>query len=126
MTRKLRMLLNCSIFALLPFVADAAGTYYDYNGTVQRNYNNNPFYNYGTGNAHRVQNTGCQGGNCQGNVNNNMNNNCGYDANNSLSVNGKKANRNTKSNSSNDGGFYLDAGLSHQCAEWRFEMTTAV
>lgn len=124
MTRKLRVLLHCSIFALLPVVAGATGTYYNsynnYNGTVQRNYGNlgtgaQPFHNYGE--THGLQLEGCCGNNAGvANV-----------ANNNLNV-VKKNNAKTKSvyaPTSQSGGFGMDVGLSHQFAEWKFDMKTA-
>ncbi len=121
MTRNLHILLHCSIFALLCGVANAAGTYYDYNGTVQRNYTSsaNPFYNYGTNNANAVA-SGCKGTACP---------NSGATMNNvaSKQQNTRSAKKSAPVyNSTNqNGGFGLDVGLSHQFADWNFEMKTA-
>lgn len=125
MTRNLRALLRCSMFALLPVVANAAGTYYNYNGTVQRNYTSsaNPFFSYGQDNANGVQ-SNCANGGCPGN---------GAAAGNNANVNrnaGKSNSGGTKqaqpyNSTSQNGGFGLDLGLSHQFAAWKFDMKTA-
>ena len=125
MAGNLRFLLHCSLFALLPFAAGAAGTYYNYNGYVQRNYNNtansNPFYNYGTNNANRVQNTAPVNTAMPNNVNMNPNVNMGANVNARQSAG--------MSNRPVAGGqnkaFSLDAGISHQFANWKFDMNTA-
>ena len=125
MIKKLSFLLGCPLFVLMPFVAGAAGTYYDYNGTTQRNYNN-PFYNYGANNAYK---TGCPSSGCGGNsgaVNATKVNT----KNNTETIrvaNTQNTNRNTTNRSRVDEepGFRLDAGVSHQFAGWDFEMKNA-
>lgn len=129
MTRNLRLLLNCSIFALLPFMANAAGTYYNYNGTVQRNYTNHPFYNYGANDVNRLHNqvvpqqNGCMTGGC-GNMGNADNGNM-YSNMNQKSDNNTRNTASRQNTSSGKGGFQLDAGMSHQFAVWKFDMSTA-
>jgi len=136
MTKNLRFLLHCSIFALLPLVANAAGTYYDYRGTSQRNYNSqanygnsaNPFYNYGTNYGTSV--SGCANGGCGGNqyAPNNINmygNNTGMV---NANVNSGIDNSRVATNpvyDTKDSNFSLDVGFSHQFAMWDFSMKSA-
>lgn len=123
--RKLHVLLHCSIFALLPVVANAAGTYYNsynnYNGTVQRNYGNlgygaKPFHNYGE--QYGLQLDGCCGG---------TNVNAPVAANNNFNINTKNNNRNKPVYApvTQSGGFGMDAGVSHHFAMWKFDMSSA-
>lgn len=116
-----KFLLSCSVFALLPFVADAAGTYYG------RNYNTGsagqtPMYN----NARYAT----QGGqNYSGaNYNTGMNSRAGYyTGNRGTYAHGNQQNQ-TKPQSqsqSSTGGFSLDAGLSHQFAWWKYDLDKA-
>ncbi|MCQ2580969.1 MAG: hypothetical protein MJ164_02250 [Alphaproteobacteria bacterium] len=116
MTRNL--LLHCSIFALLCGTANAAGTYYNYNGTVQRNYvsSANPFFNYGENNTNSVKTGYAKGVNA------------GADR--YANVSRSQTKKVTKSapaynSARQNGGFGLDLGLSHQFAEWKFDMATA-
>ena len=138
MSVKTRVLLGCSIFALMPFVANAAGTYYNYNGTIQRNYGGpyaNVIENYG----------GCTGGyGCGAGARTTMNSNP-YAVNNDTSF-GRYGDGDTSANTSaqqnvtkipalprssgvrgglTDGGFSLGAGFVHQFAAWNFDMNTA-
>ncbi len=141
MSRKIWGLLHCSVFALMPFVADAAGTYFNYNGTVQRNYggpHSGVLSNYGNVNY--------------GNMGNNVNYNNSYKVpnyavpvvntpaeNNVPYVNSNTTNtkpavtQNVNNvqpsynvgNESDTGGFRLNAGFSHEFAGWKFDMKTA-
>ena len=123
MARKLQILLHCSIFALLPVVANATGTYVnsynDYKGTVQRNYGNlgkdaQPFHNYGNTYGLRVDGYNGPSANAMPVVNNNLNVNTG-----------KTRAKSVRSPVAQKGGFGMDAGLSHQFAMWKFDMGTA-
>ena len=78
MAGKIGVFLNCSVFALLPFMANAAGTYYNYNGTIQRNYGGpyaDSLYNGGGINAYVTPNGTCgaANGGCNSIVNANAN-----------------------------------------------------
>ena len=121
MVKNLRCLLHCSLFALLPMTAGAAGTYYNYNGTVQRNYGgpySDSVYSSGAINAYSDNNT-CYGAGCNGNK---------ADAKNTVVQNKKSQNRSNTSAgraSQQDSRFKLNAGLSHQFASWNFDMKTA-
>jgi len=120
--KNLRFLLGCSIFALLPCVVNAAGTYYNYNGTIQRNYGG-PYAGYNTS-------AGCPNNGCYGNANyNNAQNTYTNNANNNAkntARNESKTKANTQKRDATDRkGFSLDAGLSHQFASWDFGMATA-
>lgn len=126
MAGKFGLFLHCSVFALLPLVADAAGTYYNYNGTIQRNYGG-PYadylYNGGGINAY-VTPTGSCGmvnGGCNANANVNVKTNA------ATRVTTQKVPKATQPYSGNYGqeGFVVNAALSHQLAEWRFDMKTA-
>ncbi|MBO4672527.1 MAG: hypothetical protein J5608_02650 [Alphaproteobacteria bacterium] len=137
MIRNLRVLLHCSLFALMPLMANASADYYTYNGTIQRNYgsyNNvygdNPFYNYGVYNQHAIQGPGCKNGNCTKNRNAGMPNYTQKAA--TQADSGKEQSeqysRVTESpyvNNVPSRGFKLDAGLAHQFASWKFDMATA-
>ena len=149
MTRNLRVLLHCSLFALMPCVAGAAGTYYTYNGSIQRNYGSytnvygdNPFYNYGVNNQHMIKSPGCANGNCvkdngattggnvgvavQQPVQNNAYDNTPVKNNNVRGGEKYSAiNESSYVNNTPTRGFKLDAGLSHQFASWKFDMNTA-
>ena len=125
MARKLHFLLHCSIFALLPVMANAAGTYINsynnYKGTVQRNYGNlgkdaQPFHDYG--NTYGLQLDGYNGPSA----------NAMRNKNNMVNSNNNKNNTKVRSgiaSTSQRGGFGADAGLSHQFAMWKFDMGTA-
>lgn len=124
MAGKLGLFLHCSAFALLPLVADAAGTYYNYNGTIQRNYGGpyaDALYSGGGINAYVTPtgNCGMVNGGCNANVANRVNS--------ATKTTTKTVARNTTPYSGNSGqeGLVLNAGLSHQLAEWRFDMKTA-
>ncbi len=120
MIRNLRFLTSCSVFVMLCGAANAAGTYYNYNGTVQRNYTSsaNPFFSYGTNNVNSVA-PGCSGAACA---------NAGVNVNNNSPAQVRNTSRQQTPvyNSVNkNGGFGLNLGLSHQFAEWNFDMNSA-
>lgn len=128
MTRKSRLLLGCSIFALLPCVATAAGTYYNYNGSQQRNYGNNsganPFYNYGAGN--QVPCTAANG--CVGAQNTGTQYQRSASGKRVVAQNETVYNTTPTQRYVDDAtrpGFKLGAGISHQFAMWKFDMNTA-
>lgn len=123
MAGKFGLFLHCSVFALLPFVADAAGTYYNYNGTIQRNYGGpyaDSLYNGGGINAYVTPTGSC------GMANGGCNANSGA-VNNARQTTTRSVPRASQPYSGNSGqeGLSLNAGLSHQLAEWRFDMKTA-
>ncbi|MBR3510743.1 MAG: hypothetical protein IKN73_01635 [Alphaproteobacteria bacterium] len=97
------ILFNVSVFALMPAIAGAAGTYY--NGSLYQSsrYNNQGYYNkYGAGRSYPTRNVQQQS------VQNNS-----------------RQQRNVKKSGSVKQGFVLDAGLSHEMANWKFEMDKA-
>ncbi len=111
------LVLNCSLFALVPGIACAAGTYYTGNyNSPQRNYST-------SGYANRVNNTPKI-------VTQNQNATVGQPYGNYTRVVGTQqpANTQTRSNvraSTNPqrgDGFWLGAGLSHEFASWNFDM----
>lgn len=124
MAGKLGLFLHCSVFALLPLVADAAGTYYNYNGTIQRNYGGpyaDSLYAGGGINAYVTPTGTC------GMVNGGCGANVAATNNNTATSNVRTTTRSGVPYAGNvaQPGFSLDAGLSHQLAEWRFDMKTA-
>ncbi len=129
MAGKIGVFLNCSVFALLPFMANAAGTYYNYNGTIQRNYGGpyaDSLYNGGGINAYVAPNGTC--GAANGGCNSNVNANTNVRANNTQQrTTTRTVVRQTQPYSGNyaDTGLSLNAGISHQLASWRFDMSTA-
>jgi hypothetical protein len=134
MAGKMRFLLHCSIFALLPVIANAAGTYYDYNGSMQKNYSysykRNPFYNYGNGN--QLVNQNQPSGQAQMNNQAQMMNYQPEQQNQTANYGNNNATRGQvyKNNSANnvasqDSGFKVGAGISHQFAMWKFDMKSA-
>lgn len=103
MKKVYKILLNVSIFALFPAISGAAGTYY--NGSLYQSsrYGNQGFYNtYGAGSGY--QNKSIQQKRY------------------SKTVTKKKSTDNSKSVKQ---GFVLDAGLSHEMANWKFDMNNA-
>ncbi len=125
MVGKIGVFLNCSVFALLPFMANAAGTYYNYNGTIQRNYGGpyaDSLYNGGGINAYVTPNGTCgaANGGCNANANVRANNT-------QQRTTTRTVVRQTQPYSGNyaDTGLSLNAGISHQLASWRFDMSTA-
>ncbi|MBQ7244885.1 MAG: hypothetical protein IJS34_00750 [Alphaproteobacteria bacterium] len=129
MAGKIGVFLNCSVFALLPFMANAAGTYYNYNGTIQRNYGGpyaDSLYNGGGINAYVTPNGTC--GAANGGCNSNVNANANVRANDTQQrTTTRTVVRQTQPYSGNyaDTGLSLNAGISHQLASWRFDMSTA-
>ncbi len=111
-----RFVLGCSLFALMPVIAQAAGTYY--NG----NYYRSPQTTYSSqGYAQRTNN-----------VNTAAYNRAGYastrstaSVRNTGAATTQQAARTTMNNTANasaKNGFWLDAGFTHEMAQWQFEM----
>lgn len=129
-----KLLLNCSVFAMLPVLANAAGTYYTGNyQSPQSRYSQQPYatarQNYSQQNQQRA---GTQTYSQQGMsaYNRNQYAQAGY-----TPVNGNMQNmaRQTQNNNmmpvnqqTNTGeGFRLGGGFSHQFANWKFNMKQA-
>jgi len=106
-----KMLTNVVLFGVLPGVAGAAGTYYD-NSIYQRYGSNNTGYNTSSRSYAARYNTQQQ----TTAVNNQMITN--------RSVSRNNTQKNTK-NSAKKQGWIVDAGLSHEFANWKFDMTAA-
>lgn len=109
MPRLKHSLLGASIVAMMPVIAGAAGTYYNgnlYQSPQSRYMSNGGFYNtYGAGR--------------------------GYGQYNQQMVNHNSTNTNTAKSAKQQGstktkqGFYLNANVSHEFADWNFEMASA-
>lgn len=137
------MLLNCSIWALLPVLANAAGTYY--NGMYQspqnryaqqpyaasrQGYQQQGYQQYGY-QQNQQQRMGNQNYSQQGvsSYNRNQYANAGYTQNNANMNMQPNAQNNMMMNPQNaqsvGSGFKLGAGFSHQFANWKFNMKEA-
>lgn len=109
-----RLFLNCSIFALLPVIANAAGTYYTgYYQRPQQNYNTQSYTQRQTGYStyNRTYTTPSYSSTRYTNQNN-------------ASAQKTTTTSNTTSNVNNSSskGFWLDAGISREMAMWQFDM----
>ena len=127
MTRNTKLLLNCSLFALMPLMANAAGTYYNrsYTNPNPAAYNN---YNYANPGAGQMQQNPANGSRYSGyypgmGTRNGYNNNDGMNQNNRANGRGNKNTGGKQVQS--QGGFSADVGLSHQFANWHFDMKQA-
>lgn len=117
-----KVLLNCSIFAMLPVFANAAGTYYN-NGLYQSpqttRYSRQTYSQTQRSGGISAYNQNRYGTSGYTAYANNQNRNTTQN-NQSRSAQPKKvANNQTKT------GFTLDAGISHQMGSWEFEMANA-
>lgn len=117
-----KVLLNCSIFAMLPVFANAAGTYYN-NGLYQSpqttRYSRQTYSQTQRSGGISAYNQNRYGTSGYTAYANNQNRNATQN-NQSRSAQPKKvANNETKT------GFTLDAGISHQMGSWEFEMANA-
>ncbi len=120
MTKLSRVLMGCSIFALLPVIANAAGTYYT--GNYQSPQNRYTQKSYATSSG-----TYTPGTTYRSNGYNNSYNSNGY-----ANTRYNQTTRTTQMRQQNQQpvaqvqnakkGFLLNAGLSHQSAMWQFEM----
>jgi hypothetical protein len=114
-----KILLNCSLFAMLPVFANAAGTYYNnslYQSPQTTRYNRQTYT--------QTQRTGGISA-----YNQNRYGNSGYTAYSNTQNRNTYQNQNRtntqKQSSDTKRGFTLDAGLSHQMSSWNFEMANA-
>lgn len=115
MTRLSRALLGCSVFALLPAIASAAGTYYT--GNYQSPQNRYTQKSYATNSG-----TYTPGTTYRSNGYNNGYTNSRYSqTTRTTQTRQQNAQPVAKSNGAKKG-FMLNAGLSHQSAMWQFEM----
>lgn len=127
-----RFLFRCSLMAFAPIAANAAGTYYNgnYQSPQQQRYNNAAYSSqragYNTGGYSNYNNY-----NNYNNANSAVRYNAGGNWGGSQQQNQQpqQAARNTQNqgrtqttNQSNGSGFFLNAGLSKEYAQWRFEM----
>ncbi len=135
-----RIVFGCSLFAMMPVLAQAAGTYYNgnYQSPQTMRYNTS---SYGTRtNANIMQNSAYQRTYSNSGYNNSNYNSSSYAASrqnmgqnmgvqrgtmnsNQNQARGNQANSNVANSARN--GFYLDAAFSHQMAQWQFEMKEA-
>ena len=112
-----RFLFNVSVFALMPAIAGAAGTYY--NGNMYQNPQNR--YGANAGGFYNNYGNSARGYGQSYGYGQNMNNTMGVrkTTTTTTTTTRKKA---AKANTAAKSGFQLDVGLSHEFADWDFEM----
>lgn len=126
-----KLLLSCSIWAILPVLANAAGTYY--NGMYQSPQNRYAQQPYAASRqGYQQQRMGMQNYSQQGvsSYNRNQYASAGYMPNNpNMMMNAQPMQQNSQNmmnaqpgQQSTDTGFRLEAGFSHQFANWKFNM----
>lgn len=111
-----KLVLNCSLFALLPVVANAAGTYYT-GGYMspQTRYAQNSYTQRNTNPGYSTRGVSAYTRNQYANA--------GYSTNGRTNLSGQQNSQQLVQNSKN--GFSLGAGFSRQSSMWQFEMKTA-
>ena len=116
-----KLFLNCSIFALLPVVANAAGTYYTGGyQSPQTRYGQNSYSQRNANNAYSSQGMSAYTRNQYANAGySNVGRTNQYQQNQS-----RQQNQQTSVQKSNNG-FTLGAGISRQTSMWQFEMKEA-
>ncbi len=116
-----KLFLNCSIFALLPVVANAAGTYYTGGyQSPQARYGQNSYSQRNANNAYSSQGMSAYTRNQYANAGySNVGRTNQYQQNQS-----RQQNQQTSVQKSNNG-FTLGAGISRQTSMWQFEMKEA-
>ncbi len=116
MKKLCKLLGGCSVMAMLPMVANAAGTYYtgNYQSPQQARYTQKSYTNTA------ATRTGTYASRGVSNYNRNQYANAGYTTARSTQKTTQSAEKNTNKN-----GLYLNAGMSKQSAMWQFEMNTA-
>ncbi len=132
-------ILNCSIFALLPVIADAAGTYYNAGYGNNSNYaqRTNNYYNaparntnapYYQGSASSYKRSGGYGTNANSSYASRMTNSNAanrYASQSNAQTRPQTAKNTASGPATSSKGFWLDAGITHEIAQWKFEMKTA-
>jgi len=121
MKRKSRILLGMTIVSMLPLMANAAGTYYNGNayqnpqnryGAMTTSNNTGGYYNtYGAGRGYGQNMTAQNLGTTKNTIR--------------LVQKGDTVTTKAKTNTTKKQGVYLDANLSHEFADWGFEMKQA-
>ena len=109
-----RLFLNCSVFALMPVIANAAGTYYTgYYQRPQQSYSSQNYAQRQTG--YSIYNR---------NYSSPSYSSTRYTAQNTSVSQNSAATSNsvTSASAQKSGGFWLDAGVSRETAMWQFDM----
>ena len=123
MNRKMHFLMGCSIFALMPVMANAAGTYYT--GATyqapQARYGQSASYTTNNQMAGYVRPTGYNTSGYSSVRYNNQNSNIVAQRQGQIQTQ-QTSNQSSKSSGGVKNGFYLDGGISHQNAMWKMEM----
>lgn len=111
-----KLLLGCSALVILPAAANAAGTYYTGNyKSPQTRYQNQSYLNRNAANP-----TGTMG------YNNPYLNRAGTTRTTTTTVaRSQQGTKTANGTNQNKKGFYLDGGLTHEIAQWRFEMNNS-
>lgn len=123
-----RMLLNCSVIAMLPVLANAAGTYYTGNyQSPQSRYSQQPYAAARQSYQQSQQRAGAQSYSQQGvsAYNRNQYANAGYTTNPNVQNNAQRQQQNNQQmnrNAQSNDGFKLGGGFSRQFANWKFNM----
>lgn len=116
MTKLYRVLVGVGVFAACPTLAGAVGTYY--NGNLYQK----PYARYSSGNAAYYNNYAMGRGYGQNMQQNNMQNNM---QNMGTQKNTDANQQKKQSDGDKKHGFHLDAGVSHEFADWGFSMNQA-
>ncbi|MBQ2005795.1 MAG: hypothetical protein II219_03225 [Alphaproteobacteria bacterium] len=115
-----KILLNCSIFAMLPVFANAAGTYYNsglYQSPQTTRYSRQTYSQTQRSGGISAYNQNRYGTSGYTAYSNNQNRN--------TTRNAQQRAPQKKASNATQTGFSLDAGISHQMGSWQFEMANA-
>lgn len=120
-----RLIFNCSLLGFVPFSANAVGTYYTGGyQSPQQNYGRS-YQSTGYSSAARTNPSYSSYNRNASGYSSNSYNSSRYSQNNQNQMSAQNQNLSSSAKLSNKQGFYLNAGISRESAQWNFEMQNA-